>query len=330
MEPEAVTDTFYFVHRTLAGHGTITVRVRSLSGRSQTGNGQSASTSDLIGTHGRVQPWAKAGLILTASTKPGSAYTAVMLTGAHGVRMQDNYTQDTAGPDVSAAVPRWLRLTRSGTTLTGYESPDGTHWTKIGTVRLAGLPASTQAGLFVTSPQTAPMSQFAAGASSSGGQATGLTAPFDRPSLQGAWAGGAWNGQEIGSGSQMPTLSSVGYQRTGAGFTVSGSGDIAPAIGLPAAFTDQPSLVGVFIGLIVLIVLGTTFITAEYRRALIRTTLAASPRRGRMLAAKAIVIAAVTFLAGATSVATRSPSARTSCAPTATRCTRPARSPNCA
>src|SRR5258708_35732742 len=40
------------------------------------------------------------------------------------------------------------------------------------------------------------------------------------------------------------------------------------------------------------------FITAEYRRGLIRTTLTASPRRGRMLAAKAIVIGSVTFVAG--------------------------------
>ena len=40
------------------------------------------------------------------------------------------------------------------------------------------------------------------------------------------------------------------------------------------------------------------FMTAEYRRGLIRTTLAASPRRGRVLAAKALVIGAVAFAAG--------------------------------
>ena len=40
------------------------------------------------------------------------------------------------------------------------------------------------------------------------------------------------------------------------------------------------------------------FMTAEYRRGLIRVTLAASPRRGRVLAAKAVVIAAVAFAAG--------------------------------
>jgi hypothetical protein len=304
---EAVTDTYYFVHRTLVGNGSITVRVGSLAGRRQTGNGNAVSTADLIGAGGPIQPWAKAGLILAASHKSGAAYAAVMLTGAHGVRMQSDYSQDAAGPAVSIAAARWLRLTRSGARLTGYQSPDGVHWTKLGTVALAGLPASVPAGLFVASPQTAPASQFASGGSGSGGNATGLTAAFGRPSLEGQWTGGAWNGAEVGSGSQMPTLSSVGYRRAGDGFTVTGSGDLAPAVGLPGAFTDQPSLTGVFIGLIMLIVLGVMFITAEYRRGLIRTTLAASPRRGRVLAAKAIVIASVTFLAGAAACAVSIP-----------------------
>ena len=52
------------------------------------------------------------------------------------------------------------------------------------------------------------------------------------------------------------------------------------------------------------------FMTAEYRRGLIRVTLAATPRRGRVLAAKAVVIAAVTFAVGLASsaiVVTRGP-----------------------
>jgi hypothetical protein len=40
------------------------------------------------------------------------------------------------------------------------------------------------------------------------------------------------------------------------------------------------------------------FMTAEYRRGLIRVTFTASPRRGRVLAAKAVVIGSVTFIAG--------------------------------
>jgi ABC-type transport system involved in multi-copper enzyme maturation permease subunit len=57
-------------------------------------------------------------------------------------------------------------------------------------------------------------------------------------------------------------------------------------------------LLGAFAGLIAVIVVAAMFMTAEYRRGLIRVTLAASPRRGRVLAAKAVVIGSATFIAG--------------------------------
>ena len=57
-------------------------------------------------------------------------------------------------------------------------------------------------------------------------------------------------------------------------------------------------LAGLFIALVAVLVVGAQFMTGEYRRGLIRVTLAASPRRGRVLAAKAIVLGAVTFAAG--------------------------------
>jgi ABC-type transport system involved in multi-copper enzyme maturation permease subunit len=300
-----VTDTYYFLHRTLQGDGSITVRVSSLGGRIQAGNGNAVSVNDLGGAPGPVQPWAKAGLILNASAKPGSAYAAVMLTGAHGVRMQYDYTHDSGGPAVSAHSPRWLRLTRSGTTLTGYASADGTTWTKVGSAHLAGLPQTVQAGLFVTSPQTAPVPAALVPGSTS--KATGATATFDQLGLQGGWSPGGWSAQNVGDTQLLPTLSSVGYQRSGSGFTVTGSGDIAPAVGQDAGDTDQPALTGVFIGLLVLIVLGAMFITAEYRRGLIHTTLAASPRRGRVLIAKAVVIAAVAFVVAAAAAAVSIP-----------------------
>ena len=77
---------------------------------------------------------------------------------------------------------------------------------------------------------------------------------------------------------------------------MTGSGDIAPLVEHGA--TVEQTLVGAFAGLVVLVVLGTMFIAAEYRRDLIRLTLAATPRRGRMLAAKAVVIGAVAFVVG--------------------------------
>jgi hypothetical protein len=60
----------------------------------------------------------------------------------------------------------------------------------------------------------------------------------------------------------------------------------------------EQTLLGAAAGLIAVIVVAAMFMTAEYRRGLIRVTFAASPRRGQVLAAKAIVIGAVTFAAG--------------------------------
>ena len=294
---EAVTDTYYFVHRPLAADGTITVRVTSLASVIDNGltpQGPASTQSALV-------PWSKAGLIITAGSGQGSAYAAVMVTGGHGTRMQWNYTGDTpelAG-GVSAASPRWLRLTRADDVITGYDSADGTSWTKIGTVTLPGLAATVQAGLFATSPgYTATGSQQLTSGSSSGAP-TDATAAFDRISLQGGWPGSSWAGTSVNGGTSSisyPTGTTSGYRQAGGTFTVTGSGDIAP--GASGATAADASLAGLFIGLIAVIVTGALFITAEYRRGLIRITLAASPRRGRVLAAKAIVLGAVTFAAG--------------------------------
>jgi ABC-type transport system involved in multi-copper enzyme maturation permease subunit len=225
-----------------------------------------------------------------------------MVTAGHGVRMQDNYTHDTAGQPgaVSPASPRWLRLTRSGDTITGYDSADGTHWTQVGVIHLAGLPSTVQAGLFAASPQYEAITQNFGGGTNGSTAPSQATAVFDRVSRSGTWLGSAWTGGYIGAANGSGI---GGYHQAGGRFTVTGSGDIAPVVaghgneGDPAS-TITDHLVGTFAGLIVVIVVAAMFITAEYRRGLIRTTLAASPRRGRVLAAKAIVIGSVTFVAG--------------------------------
>jgi ABC-type transport system involved in multi-copper enzyme maturation permease subunit len=301
---EAVTDSFYFVHRPLAGNGTITARVTSLTGELPTASGGRVRAGQGVsGMHPGLNPWSKAGIIIKASTRQGSAYAAVLASGDHGVRMQYDYTQDIAGPPgrPSAASPRWLRLTRSGDTITGYESADGTHWTRIGTATLAGLPATVQAGLFATSPAySLTTSQGIVGASNTGGP-TLATGVFDHVGLSGARPASGWRGDEIGSGPNNPyPVQGGGYHQLRGAFTVTGSGDIAPDTngGAGPGNSVQFALVGTFFGLIAVVVVGAMYITAEYRRGLIRTTLAASPRRGRVLAAKAIVIGSVAFVAG--------------------------------
>jgi ABC-type transport system involved in multi-copper enzyme maturation permease subunit len=290
---DPVTDSFYFVHQPLTGGGSITVRVSSLTGLIS--SGAAPPDGPLANARPGVQPWSKAGLIIKADATQGSAYAAIMVTGGHGVRWQYNYTYDTAGIDgaVSAASPRWLRLTRSGDVVTGYDSTDGSHWTEVGSARLAGLPTTVPGGLFTASPEHEQTSHPIGGGESGSSLPTRATAHFDRLSLRGGWRAGAWTGTQI-SDAGLPG----DFTQAGDTITVSGSGDIAPVVGGSGGPDPDRTLTGTFAGLIALMVVAGLFVTSEYRRGLIRTTLTASPRRGRVLAAKAVVIGAATFLAG--------------------------------
>ena len=292
---EPVQDEFYFVSQPLAGRGSLTVRVTSLTGR--------FSEQGPVPGPPVVVPWSKAGIIIKDGTTVGSAYAAMMITRGNGVRMQWNYTGDTPGlpGTVSAARPRWLRLTRDGDTITGYDSADGTHWTRVGAIALTGLPSTVRAGLFVSSPvHTAYSSGLGTGTANN--SPTEATAVFDHVSRTGTWPARAWTGDYIDPRAAATQQVAGRYHQAAGRFTVTGSGDIAPLLAGP--LNDGPSitirdyLLGTFVMLIAVAVVATMFMTAEYRRGLIRTTLAASPHRGRVLAAKAIVIGSAAFVAG--------------------------------
>ncbi len=285
---ELVQDQFYFAHKTLAGNGSITVRMTGLT------------SSDL-------QPWAKSGIILKAAgvrgdgsprskIVPGSAYAAMMLTGAHGARFEWNYVNDAAGSPGLA--PRWLRLARDGDVVTGYDSADGAHWTEVGTATLTGLPSSVQVGMFAATPGVQQTVR-------AGDAAVDATGTFDNVSLTGSVSGG-WQGITVspppGPAPAQDGGPSTGFQQTADGFTVTGMGDIGPDVPGNGGGVSTPisrTLDGTFAGLIVVIVIGAIYITAEYRRSMIRTTFAATPARGQVLVAKAIVLGAVTFVAAA-------------------------------
>ena len=144
---EAVADSYQYDLQSLTGNGTITARVTSLTGLVSTTPANVAPS--MSATRPGIAQWAKAGLLVTSEPKQGAPYSAIMTTGRRGVRFQYNYTHDQATPPGAA---RWLRLTRTGDTITGYESADGVSWHKIGTTRRPGLGAPIDAGLFVTSP----------------------------------------------------------------------------------------------------------------------------------------------------------------------------------
>jgi ABC-type transport system involved in multi-copper enzyme maturation permease subunit len=308
---EAVTDSFYFVHQPVPEDGTVTVKVASLTGLYSTGGAAIGSSSNpLAGFVPGVQPWTKAGIMIKASTTPGAAYAAMLVTGGNGVRMQYDYTGDRPGLPgaVTASSPRWLRLTRSGDTVTGYDSLDGAHWTRVAAVTLPGLPATAQAGLFTASPTYEVYSQSVG---SGGGQGGPTLATASFTGLTTSWPAATWTGTSVGAGASNGPLGPDGlgstasnpfygsYQHAAGTFVVTGSGDIAPNVpNGPDGTGISPTRAietGTFFALIVMVIVGAGFITAEYRRGLIRTTLTASPRRARVLAAKAVVLGAVTF-----------------------------------
>lgn len=263
-----VLDRFHFVHQPLAGDGTVTARVLGITSK-----------------RGSSPAWAKAGLIVKESLRPGSRYAAVMLTPGHGVRLQSNFTEDLAGS--AATGTRWLRLTRTGTTVTGYESADGVSWQRIGSYPLAQS-GTVEVGLFVASPEVYRTERSLAGASV-GGFSTVSTARFDNVRLEPGAPDAEWANDDVGDAEGDATIE-------GGAVAITGTGDLAPKP--PDDDVTRLSLSGVFVGLIALVALAVLFITSEYRRGMIRTTFAANPRRGRVLAAKAVIIGAVTFLAG--------------------------------
>jgi len=300
-----VNDRFRFVHQPLTGDGSITVRVADLKGR---------------GGHD-AEPWAKAGVIIKQSTKGGSQYAALMVTPDHGVRMQWNFTHDKAGSGASTD-PRRLRLTRNGTHLTGYESTDGSHWTKVGTVTLPELTKTAQAGLFVGTPLHNTLRRSFGGTSETAGTTT-ATASFDHLALRGGTKGATWTSTDVGapgpndpgtpeSGPAHPEPGTTTVSSSGV-YTVTGQGDIAPDEN--GSDIVQMSFQGVFVAVLFMVALGALFITSEYKRGVIRTTFTATPRRVRVLTAKALVIGGVTFAVSLVATAITFPLAQSTMRP---------------
>jgi hypothetical protein len=281
----AVSDQFWFRHRDLGPNGSITVRMTSMSGTIT----YPPPDHDKI-VPGLV-PWAKAGLIVKDGLRPGSSYAALMMTGEHGVRMQYDYKQDIAGGagGVSAGSPRWLRLTRAGDSVTGYESDDGEQWHTVGTARLDGLPETVQAGLFATSPGDLTLREVGLGGAIEEVRFTQATGVFDNVDLVGTTAG-EWHSDAVGEMNHTDWEkyhhASGAVEKDGA-VTVSGTGDIgpSPSDGEPGV---ERTLSGLVVALVVVLIVAA--------RHGVRAGRATEPRR--VLVARAAVVGAAAFVTG--------------------------------
>ncbi|GAB3893358.1 hypothetical protein GCM10029964_070000 [Kibdelosporangium lantanae] len=109
------------------------------------GSGESVMTT--VTRQDNTGPWARAGIMLRGSV-------VLARTPGNGIALQWDSTGkgsiDRTASIAWAAASVWLKLTRSGTSFTGYASSDGTQWQQVGAADVPGAPSRMDAGLFVS------------------------------------------------------------------------------------------------------------------------------------------------------------------------------------
>jgi phosphatidylserine/phosphatidylglycerophosphate/cardiolipin synthase-like enzyme/regulation of enolase protein 1 (concanavalin A-like superfamily) len=125
-------DEFRFVYRSLTGDGTIMARVDSVTNQNA---------------------WSKAGVMMRETLTPGSKHATMFVSAAKGLAFQrrtstNGTSTSTAGALASA--PYWVRITRTGSTFSAYQSTDTGTWTLIGSATM-NMTSTIYVGLAVTS-----------------------------------------------------------------------------------------------------------------------------------------------------------------------------------
>ncbi|SNB47976.1 Ig-like domain-containing protein [Geobacter sp. DSM 9736] len=134
-------DEFRYVYQTLTGDGQITARVASLQNT----------------TH----EYAKAGVMIRETLAADSANAMMEIKPGYSTAIFQRRLAAgapsiyTSGPYVEA--PHWVRLVRSGNTISGYASADGVNWVLVGSDTLT-MASTVYIGLAVTSHDNTALS----------------------------------------------------------------------------------------------------------------------------------------------------------------------------
>ena len=186
-------DAFHFASRPLAGDGQIVARVGAIAG------------SD---------PWTKVGVMIRESTAAGAAHAFMLVSSGKGLAFQRRTTAGglSTHSGVAGSVPRWVKLVRSGNTITGSVSTDAVTWTTVGSDTFT-MGASALIGLAVSSHTASATAT---------GTFDGVTISGSAPALP-----VGWSTSDIGAVGRTGSAGANGnvFTVTGAGADVWGTAD---------------------------------------------------------------------------------------------------------
>ena len=187
------SDAFQYAYTTMSGDGTVVARVASEQ---------------------NVSSWTKAGVMIRSSLSASSAQAFMLVSPGKGTAFQrrlsdNNSSVNTAG--TFAAAPRWVKLARSGNTITAYESANGSTWNLVASDTFS-MPATVYVGLAVSSHVTGTTATATFDSVTVGGSAP--PPPPPPPTLPSGWSDG-----DIGS---VPIAGTASYSN--GTFSVTGSG----------------------------------------------------------------------------------------------------------
>ncbi|HOP98907.1 MAG TPA: glycoside hydrolase family 3 C-terminal domain-containing protein [Verrucomicrobiota bacterium] len=129
-------DGFHYLYVPLTGDGTLMARVVS-----------TMPTSDLS------DGWDKAGVMIRETLQADSRYCMAMMTSGQGGAFQYRVSPgaNTERSQVAGlSCPHWVKLVRSGSSVTAYYSADGNVWTAFGPPVTLAMPSTVYAGLAVS------------------------------------------------------------------------------------------------------------------------------------------------------------------------------------
>jgi regulation of enolase protein 1 (concanavalin A-like superfamily) len=128
------SDEFHFVYQQISGDIDVRARVDSVT---------------------EAHAWSKAGVMIRGSLEASAAHAYALVSSGKGVAFQRRPASGGTSlhtPGAFVHAPYWVRLVRSGTLVTAYQSADGVKWTIIASDTIA-LGSTAYVGIAVTSHQ---------------------------------------------------------------------------------------------------------------------------------------------------------------------------------